>query len=545
MAGILGGDFDPRTAGLLAAGLGILSGSGPSRAPTSVGQLIGQGGLQGLNEYQQALEQQRRGAATEGLLGVERQKILQMAQQLEILRRQDAIKEGILRQEGLLPGQQGATQSGILSPQGDTPPGMSASTSQAMFGSPQFATPSAPQPSMQGPPVGQNPTGLTPRKLFVLKAGGIGDFTDVWKAGEPQLEFKDGVWYDKRTGAPVRGGAFVNQQGYGGLMNVENGQIRAGALPGAEDLYRTQQRIGEETKAGLDLVTRPPLGPNQPPTYASRLDLLRPQQQALAPGGITAQGEGPAGGVNFQNATPDQILSAIKAAPELATVLADALRRGTGQAPAASPAVAPAPATAATPPFAAAPSNAAGMSPQAMATQAADAAQQMEISKKYGEFYNTWQQSLMSNPPRIAKLDQLSNLLGDFEGGKASGFIKDVQSLANSFNIELGDKLSEKEASIQLTNGLALEQRQGGGQGVAMPGAMSDADREFLKAMAPGLNQTAEGRKIIIDTQRTLLQREMQIADMARKYRQKYGTIGDDFFNQLNEWSNRNRLFAK
>lgn len=542
MAGILGGDFDPRTAGLLAAGLGILSGSGPSRAPTSVGQLIGQGGMQGLNEYQQALEQQRRGAATEGLLGVERQKIMQMAQQLEILRRQDAIKEGILREAGILPGSQGAAPGAGSTP---TAPGMSPSTSTFAFGSPQFAT--APTPALASvPPVGQNPTGLDPRKLFALKAGGIGDFTDVYNASKPELEFKDGVWYDKRTGIPVRAGMGINAQGQGYRPIIgPNGELSVGPLPGADELLRQQQRIGEEEKARLDLVTRPALGPNQPPTYANRLDLARPQQQALAPGGITAQGEGPAGGVNFQNATPDQILSALKAAPELATVLADALRRGTGQAPAASPAVAPAPATAATPPFAAAPSNAAGMSPQATATQAADAAQQMEISKKYGEFYNTWQQSLMSNPPRIAKLDQLSNLLGDFEGGKASGFIKDVQSLANSFNIKLGDNLSEKEASIQLTNGLALEQRQGGGSGVAMPGAMSDADREFLKAMAPGLNQTAEGRKIIIDTQRALLQREMDIADMARKYRQRHGTIGDDFFNKLNEWSSRNRMFAK
>lgn len=60
MAGILDPMMDPRTQGLLAAGFQGLQASGPSRMPVSLGQVIGQGGMAGLNTMNNAAVQQGR-----------------------------------------------------------------------------------------------------------------------------------------------------------------------------------------------------------------------------------------------------------------------------------------------------------------------------------------------------------------------------------------------------------------------------------------------------------------------------------------------------
>ena len=77
-----------------------------------------------------------------------------------------------------------------------------------------------------------------------------------------------------------------------------------------------------------------------------------------------------------------------------------------------------------------------------------------------------------------------------------------------------------------------------------MPGSMSDSDREFLKQMAPQMAQTAEGRRTIIDSRVKVLERENKVADMARQYRKKHGGLDEDFFTQLQGWSNRNPIFG-
>jgi hypothetical protein len=61
MAGLLGTNWDdPQTQGILGAALSMLAASGPRPQRTSVGQIIGEGGLAGMNRYGQArLLQQR------------------------------------------------------------------------------------------------------------------------------------------------------------------------------------------------------------------------------------------------------------------------------------------------------------------------------------------------------------------------------------------------------------------------------------------------------------------------------------------------------
>jgi hypothetical protein len=316
---------------------------------------------------------------------------------------------------------------------------------------------------------------LSPADLYRYRATGFANaglldeankMGDLAKKLDNDLEMKDGVWYDKRTGKPYAAGHMINQSGFGvGTALSPTGQISMGPLHGAQQTYGLQQQIGEAAKAQYDLQKVPATSPTSQPRFDSRLNLLQ-------------QG------------------------------------------------------------------GAAGMSPVQEAGVAADAAQSLEVSKNFGTIYNNLQNSSMQNPAKIAKLQQIGNLLGDFEGGK---FSKSAMGLAQAFNsagIKIDPRLPNKEAAEALTGEIALELRNASA-GAGMPGHLSDQDREFLKGMTPQRAQTAEGRKTIINSRVKLMERDNQIANMARQYRQKYGKLDDSFFGQLQDWSNRNQIFKK
>jgi hypothetical protein len=184
------------------------------------------------------------------------------------------------------------------------------------------------------------------------------------------------------------------------------------------------------------------------------------------------------------------------------------------------------------------------MSPQEASVQAAQAAQKVEISKHFGKIYNDLQSASIANPAKIAKFERIGALLDGFEGGKFSQAGLDIAKAANSAGLKIDPRLPNKEAATALANEVALELRSTG-NGNGMPGSMSDQDREFLKSMTPQLAQTNEGRKTIIDARVKLMQRENQVADMARKYRGKYGNLDDDFFTQLQAWSAQHPIFKQ
>jgi hypothetical protein len=156
--------------------------------------------------------------------------------------------------------------------------------------------------------------------------------------------------------------------------------------------------------------------------------------------------------------------------------------------------------------------------------------------------FTSYQSASLSNPAKMAKMERIGTLLGDFEGGKLSKAGFELARAGNSLGVKIDPKLSNKEAAEALTNEVALELRSTG-EGKGMPGAMSDADREFLKNMTPQMASTAEGRKLIIESRIKVMERENKVAEMMRAYRKKYSVIDEDFFTQLSGWSERNPIF--
>lgn len=156
----------------------------------------------------------------------------------------------------------------------------------------------------------------------------------------------------------------------------------------------------------------------------------------------------------------------------------------------------------------------------------------------------------MQAPGKIAKYQELGKLLDGFEGGTLSKAGMHIAQTANSLGISIDKNLPNKEAAASLSNQLALSLRSTA-NGEGMPGAMSDADRNFLTSSVPNLSQTSEGRRKMVDMQVAIHQREQDVAEMARKWQQRYGRIDavnpetkKGFFDNLNEWTASHPLFG-
>lgn len=491
--------MDPRSMGILAAAFQGLNASGPSRMPVSMGQVVGQAGLAGLGAYQGAAESQRKAAQTDALIDMERQKTALTKQQVEQAVRNFEMQQAILRKAGLIPG----------APTAPIAPG-------GALGAP------APQPSPGGaaPAVGVPGAAAAPSRggfpfdlnqITAMRLAGMPDLLGNYKESLPNISIQNGLQVDPRLGV-VGAVPQTNQQGFS-TMTVPDptapGGFRVMVTPGAAEAYGTQQKIAEGARADADLVTVPATSPTEPPRQMRRSDRLRevaPQEK------VTVIANTPNADLNLRGVSPQQLANAASRNPELKAAL------GAAGAPA-------------------------GMSPAVEAQQTATAAQQKDVSQNYGQIFNQLQNASMQNPARIAKLQHIGELLNGFEGGRYSKAGFEVARAANSLGFKIDPKLPNKEAAESLASAAALELRNPTG-GAGMPGAMSDADREYLKGMTPNMAQTDEGRKKIIDAGVRMLQRENQIAAMARSYRQRYGKVDEDFFNQLQEWSNRNPVFG-
>lgn len=165
------------------------------------------------------------------------------------------------------------------------------------------------------------------------------------------------------------------------------------------------------------------------------------------------------------------------------------------------------------------------------------------VGKNFGEEFSTLQKGGVAANTKLANLDRMESLLNGVKTGKLTPMGTEVAALADSLGIKIDKNLGNKQAAEALSNGIALELRSPSG-GAGMPGAMSDKDREFLVSMTPGLAKTPEGNRLIIETARKLAKRDQQVAKLAREYRQKTGHMDEGFYNQLQEFSDKNPLFS-
>ena len=123
----------------------------------------------------------------------------------------------------------------------------------------------------------------------------------------------------------------------------------------------------------------------------------------------------------------------------------------------------------------------------------------------------------------LAQLDRVQAMFrGIQQGGPLAQSMLRIRAIAQQLGIPLGEDVSQEQAAQALANEFALQLRNPQG-GAGMPGAMSDADREFLLGMSPGLAQTPQGRELIIDARRRTAQRDQEVASFTRRYMRDHG----------------------
>jgi hypothetical protein len=164
------------------------------------------------------------------------------------------------------------------------------------------------------------------------------------------------------------------------------------------------------------------------------------------------------------------------------------------------------------------------------------------VGKYFGEAYSDILKAGAGAESKISRYSRLGQLLDGVSTGKFAATGLEIAKAASTIGLNIDPNMANKEAAQALAGEIALELRNPSG-GAGMPGAMSDADRQFLVNMVPGLATTPGGRKLMLETAIKLANRDKEVAAMARKYRQKKGNIDEGFYDELAQFSAANPLF--
>jgi hypothetical protein len=141
----------------------------------------------------------------------------------------------------------------------------------------------------------------------------------------------------------------------------------------------------------------------------------------------------------------------------------------------------------------------------------------------------------------LSTLDMLQTLVtgGELAQGPGTRAGLALRRVGGALGIQ-SDTLSNAQLFEAITSKLALANR------VDMPGAMSDPDREFLVRMVPNLSNTQEGNLMLIEYQRRVARRNVEVAQLAERYKANNGgRLDSRFYVALQQWSNQNPLFSE
>jgi hypothetical protein len=151
----------------------------------------------------------------------------------------------------------------------------------------------------------------------------------------------------------------------------------------------------------------------------------------------------------------------------------------------------------------------------------------------------------------MAQTNRLGQLLDQVNTGRFTSTTQDIKQMAKGIGINLEalgvrDDTAPAQAAQALTGQLALALRNPSG-GAGMPGALSDADRQFLVRMVPSLETTSEGRKLMIGYAQKMYQRQVDLAKVANDFMRSAEAKKDPsaLYQKLQEYADANPLFSE
>ena len=183
--------------------------------------------------------------------------------------------------------------------------------------------------------------------------------------------------------------------------------------------------------------------------------------------------------------------------------------------------------------------------PVGMAAATAEATGEAgKVGQFHGDNYSKIQQAGQDATGTIARMDQLKGLLDGVNTGKLTPAGTELAAFAEALGLKVDPKLGNKQAADALSKEISLQLRNPAG-GAGMPGAMSDADRQYLVKMTPSLANTPEGNALMIDARKKLAQRDQEVASLALDYRLRTGKMDEGFQKELLAYAKANPLFAQ
>ena len=153
--------------------------------------------------------------------------------------------------------------------------------------------------------------------------------------------------------------------------------------------------------------------------------------------------------------------------------------------------------------------------------------------------YETYQSEADAAEKAMANLNLMGNLVGqdDFYSGPFGNQVTAVRRVATLFGAD-PQQVADAETFNKIAKDSAL-QVMGGSLGVGF----SNADRDFVEAMVPNIENTKEGNLKIIDVQTKIQNRKIELARMAEQYAAENGTL-KGFRAFITEWRQQNPLFS-
>ena len=488
-------------------GLGLLAAGGYQAQPMNFGQRIQQA-MGGMEAYKQ---NEMKSRYMQSQLDENTSQIEQRKQQLELARQKQAYSAAFL---------------------GDGPQG--SAIPEGAAGSPQAA-----QAFAQGTPATFGGVALTARqisqKFGIPMEAIVSDYNSnggkkiaefIMKQGTPDMQVANGYAYDKnKQGAgfmpslttSTSGQTSMNRIGPDGLpvVSAPAGALETYGAYKAADAGLKPIKVFNPATQREEFSTEGAVAGAARPGYATE-----PQMRATVGGSMGAD---PAAIQREIKATQTSLMQPMDegSKAQLRAHLVELQSNPAGRAPG---------------------NFAAGPSAAEAATAKAGEITAEQRAKDVAEQRKSIMNAGFSAPSTIAKYQQLGKLLEGVDGGSLTATGTNLASAMNSLGFKIDKNLPNKEAAAALGNQMALELRNPA-NGAGMPGAMSDADRNYLVSMIPNASQSLQGRKQLIEAQIAISQRQAQVATFARNYEKKHGALDNGFFEQMQAWSSANPLF--
>ncbi|NMW21686.1 MAG: hypothetical protein HKK67_08670 [Chlorobiaceae bacterium] len=170
---------------------------------------------------------------------------------------------------------------------------------------------------------------------------------------------------------------------------------------------------------------------------------------------------------------------------------------------------------------------------------------QTNTAKSASNEYNAIQDNAISARTNIAKYQQIQQLLADQNGGKLAPDQYDIQSAAKSLGFNIGPgNIANKDAAKALATSMVPDLIKNAGIT-----RMTDNEVSLFNQVTPSLANTPGGRNLIAQNAIALLNRQIQTANMARQWQQRFGRIdtpdssGKGFQDYMNIWTQKNPIF--